>query len=288
MFRCGLLLLFALQLHAEMSAPMVLWPDGTPGALGHDNQDIPKLTPYLPEPAIASGAAILVCPGGGYNVIEQREGRDYALWFNQHGIAAFVLEYRLGSAGYRHPAMLNDAARAMRTIRVNAAKWKIDPRRIGIIGSSAGGHVASSLLTHFTAGDSAATDPTERESSRPDLGILCYAVITTGPFAHRGSIRNLLGRDPAPELLELVSNEKHVMADTPPCFVWHTFEDKVVPMENSLLFAEALRREGVPFDLHIYVEGRHGVGLGDTAPFAHPHPWTNDCLFWLKTRGFVP
>ncbi len=170
-----------------------LWPEGAPGALGKETKDIPTLTPFFPEPGKATGAAMIVCPGGAYQHLAAHEGEVYARWLNDHGIAAFVLKYRLGSDGYRHPAMLQDAVRAVRLVRARADDWKLDPKRIGIIGSSAGGHLASTLLTHFDAGNSVATDPIERMSSRPDLGILCYAVITMGPFTHSGSKKNLLG-----------------------------------------------------------------------------------------------
>lgn len=264
-----------------------LWPQGAPGALGDRDQDQPTLTPYLAEPTLATGAAIVVCPGGGYGGLAGHEGHDYALWLNQHGVAAFVLKYRLGSAGYRHPAMLQDAARAVRLVRHRAADWKVDPQRVGIMGSSAGGHLASTLLTHFDVGQPDAADPVERQSSRPDLGILCYAVITMQEFTHQGSRRNLLGDSPSAELVSLLSNERQVTAETPPCFIWHTWEDQAVPVENSLQFAAALRRAGVPFALHVYQQGRHGIGLGDKPPFAHPHPWAADLAFWLRVQSFV-
>jgi acetyl esterase/lipase len=230
---------------------------------------------------------MVICPGGAYGHLAPHEGKNYALWLNQHGVTCFVLKYRLGSNGYRHPAMLQDAARALRLVRARATDWKIDPHRVGIMGSSAGGHLASTLLTHFDAGDTNAADPVERQSSRPDLGILCYPVITLGEYTHRGSKDNLLGKDPSPELVRLLSNELQVTTNTPPCFLWTTFEDKAVPMENTMLFAEALRKNHVPFDLHIYQKGGHGMGLQDKLPFANPHPWAGDCLFWLKQQGFV-
>ena len=272
---------------AQMQTPIPLWPNGAPGALGNSSNDIPTLTPYLPDPTNATGAAMVICPGGGYQHLAPHEGNDYALWLNQHGVTCFVLKYRLGSNGYRHPAMLQDGARAVRLVRARAGDWKIDPKRVGIMGSSAGGHLASTLMTHFDFGDTNSDDPVERQSSRPDLGILCYPVITMGEFAHKGSKNFLLGTNPPPELVKLLSNELQVTTNTPPCFIWQTFEDKTVPVENSLLFAEALRKNHVPFDLHIYQKGRHGLGLDDKPPFAHPHPWAGDCLFWLKQQGFV-
>ena len=285
--RLATLLLLSLCTFTRAQDAMPLWPDGAPGALGKEDKDIPTLTAYLPAPDIATGAAIVVCPGGGYGGLAGHEGADYALFLNQHGVAAFVLKYRLGSASYRHPRMLEDAARALRLVRAKSATWKVDPKRVGIMGSSAGGHLASTLLTHFDAGKADAVDPIDKESSRPDLGILCYAVITLGDKTHQGSKNNLLGKDPAPELVQLLSNELQVTKDTPPCFVWHTAEDKAVPVENSLQFAAALQKNGVPFDLHVYQKGRHGIGLADKAPFTNAHPWSRDLMFWLKEQKFV-
>jgi acetyl esterase/lipase len=273
---------------AEMQTPIPLWSDGAPGALGTSSNDIPTLTPYLADPTNATGAAIIICPGGGYAHLAPHEGNDYALWLNQHGVTCFVLKYRLGANGYRHPSELQDAARAMRLVRARADEFKIDSKHIGIMGSSAGGHVASMLMTHFDSGETNSADVIERQSSRPDIGILCYPVITMGEFAHQGSKSLLLGRNPSPELVQETSSELNVTSNTPPCFIWTTSEDRTVPPENTLMFAAALRKNHVPFDLHIYQKGGHGMGLGDrTPPFAHPHPWTGDCLFWLKVQGFV-
>jgi acetyl esterase/lipase len=281
-------LLISLMLsRAEMQVPVPLWPNGAPGALGTSSNDIPTITAYLPEATNATGAAMVICPGGGYAHLAPHEGNDYALWLNQHGVTCFVLKYRLGSSGYRNPAMLEDATRAVRWVRAHAAEFKVDTHRVGIMGSSAGGHLASTLLTHFDAGNPNAADAVDRESSRPDLGILCYAVITMGEFTHKGSRDNLLGNNPSPELVTSLSNELQVTTNTPPCFLWTTFEDKTVPMENTMLFAEALRKNHVPFALHIYEKGGHGMGLKDKPPFAHPHPWAADCLFWLKEQKFV-
>jgi acetyl esterase/lipase len=273
---------------AQPTNSFPLWPDGAPGALGTADKDIPTLTPYWPDPAQATGAAIVICPGGGYGGLAGHEGEHYARFLNESGIVGFVLKYRLGSGGYRHPVMLQDAARAVRLVRARAGEWKLDPKHIGIMGSSAGGHLASTLVTHFDAGNPDAADPIERASSRPDLGILCYAVITMGEYTHRGSRSNLLGNDPSPELIRELSNELQVTKDTPPCFIWHTYEDSAVPVENSLHFAEALRKAGVPFDLHVYQKGPHGLGLGTGVWNPEKrHPWTRDCVFWLRVQGFA-
>lgn len=269
------------QVSAQTADAFELWPDGAPGALGEADTDRPTLTPYLPAAGSALRAAMVVCPGGGYGGLAKHEGHDYALWLNEAGVAAFVLKYRLGSKGYRHPAMLQDAARALRTVRARAQTWNIDPNRIGIMGSSAGGHLTSTLVTHFDAGVPDHADPIERVSSRPNLGILCYPVISMGAITHQGSKRNLLGQKPDPELVWLLSNELQITPQTPPCFIWHTYEDQAVLVENSLEFAKGLRKANVPFDLHIYQKGRHGIGL------ANGHPWTKDCLFWLKEQGFI-
>ena len=276
-----------MTISAAVLEPVPLWPDGAPEALGTAEKDIPTLTAYLPEAASGRVAAVVICPGGGYRTLASHEGKDYALWLNQNGIAGFVLKYRLGSDGYRHPAMLQDAARAVRLVRARATDWRIDSTKVGVMGSSAGGHLASTILTHFNAGDPGAKDPVERESSRPDLGILCYAVISMGEHGHQGSKQNLLGKDPSPALVEWLSNELQVTPQTPPCFVWHTYEDTGVKVENALDFAAALRRNQVPFDLHVYQKGRHGIGLNDTPPFTNAHPWARDCLFWLRAQEFV-
>jgi len=284
----SVLLAWSALSHGQSTNSFPLWPDGAPGALGTADKDIPTLTVYMPEPTKATGAAIVICPGGGYGMLASHEGIDYARFFNEYGIAGFVLKYRLGSAGYRHPSMLLDAARAVRTVRARAAEWNVDPHRIGLIGSSAGGHLTSTLLTHFDAGKPGSSDPVDRQSSRPDLGILCYAVITMGQFTHEGSKHNLLGKDPSASLVQELSNELQVTKDTPPCFLWHTWEDTAVPVENTLQFASALRKANVPFDLHIYQKGSHGLGLG--APYAEKsrrHPWTADLVFWLTVQKFI-
>ncbi|MBI5690617.1 MAG: alpha/beta hydrolase [Verrucomicrobia bacterium] len=265
--------------------PIRLWEGDAPGALGQRPQDIPTLTPFPAAAAKKNGATMLILPGGGYGSLAEHEGTGYAEWFAAQGITAYVLKYRLGSNGYRHPIMLGDAARALRLVRTFARRDGLDPARIGVIGSSAGGHLVSTLVTHFDAGKPEAADPVERESSRPDLGILCYPVISLLEHAHTGSRRNLLGDNPPPDLVRSLSNELQVTKDTPPCFVWHTVEDKSVPVENALLFASALRRAGVPFSLHIYEKGPHGLGFG--RPGREAPPWAEQLLYWFKERAFL-
>jgi acetyl esterase/lipase len=268
-----------------------LWDGPAPGALGAGDADIPALTPFWPAPGTATGASVIVCPGGGYSSLADYEGADYALWLAERGIAGFVLRYRLGSGGYHHPVQLCDAARAVRVVRSRATAWGLDPARIGIMGSSAGGHLAASLATLFEPGKPGAADPVERVGSRPDLAILCYAVISMGALAHEGSRSNLLGGGDSPALRELLSCERQVRPDTPPCFVWHTQDDAVVKVENAMEFAAALQAKGVPFTLHIYPSGAHGLGLGatgwrpgDPRPL---HPWTRELEVWLGGRGFA-
>ncbi|UQZ85922.1 Acetylxylan esterase precursor [Paenibacillus konkukensis] len=261
---------------------LLLWPDGTPNALGNEPEDLPTLVPYLAEGNGGPNAAVIVCPGGGYARRAQHEGEPVALWLNSLGISAFVVHYRV--APYRHPNPLMDAQRAIRTVRSRASEWKVDPGRVGILGFSAGGHVASSAGTHYDAGRPDAEDPVERFSSRPDLLVLCYPVISFGAHAHQGSRSNLLGEHPDGALVELMSSELQVTEDTPPTFLWHTADDASVPVENSLLFASALSRNKVPFELHVFESGRHGLGLAGEQPGVRA--WTEVCASWLQQRGF--
>ena len=277
--------------YPQILGPIRLWEGDAPGALGKRPQDIPTLTPYLAAAGKQTGASVLVLPGGGYGNLAEHEGTGYAEWFAANGISAYVLKYRLGSNGYRHPIMLNDAARALRMLRAFAKRDGLNPARIGVIGSSAGGHLASTLVTHFDPSKAEgpkldAGDPYDRESSRPDFAILCYPVISLGEFAHAGSRKNLLGDKPPANLVQALSNELQVTKDTPPTFLWHTVEDKAVPVENSLLFASALRRSGVPFSLHIYELGAHGLGLG--RPGRPAPPWADQLLYWFKERKITP
>ena len=260
-----------------------LWPDGAPEVAGCPPADLPRLLPFpLEDAAHAAAAAVIVCPGGGYGRLAPHEAEPVARWLNALGVAAFVLRYRV--APHRHPLPLGDAQRAIRLVRQRAADWRVDPARVGILGFSAGGHLAASAGTHFDAGDPAAADPVDRQSCRPDLMVLCYPVITLGEHRHHGSMLNLLGADPPAELRDLLSNERQVSAATPPAFLWHTADDAAVPVENSLLFAAALRRHGVPFALHVFPRGRHGLGLASADPMVGR--WTDLCAAWLAGQGF--
>jgi len=262
-----------------------LWQGQAPGAVGDGPADIPTITVYQPAADKATGSAIVVCPGGGYGGLADHEGRPIAEWLNSIGVTAFVLKYRLGPT-YHHPVEIGDAQRAIRTVRSRAAEWKLDANRIGIIGFSAGGHLASTAATHFDAGTAAAADPIDKVSCRPDVAILCYPVITmTDPFTHGGSRTNLLGANPPKALIDLLSNEKQVTANTPPCFILQTADDTVVPCENALLFAMACHRNNVPVELHMYAHGPHGIGLGGTDPILST--WPGLCAHWLDARGFL-
>ncbi len=270
---------------AKAQTPIVLWENGAPNAVGKEPLDISTITPFLASKETATGAAIVVFPGGGYSHLSEiKEGSDVAKWLNSLGISAFVVKYRLGMK-YHHPNQLLDAARAMRAVRSRAKEWGIDANRIAILGFSAGGHLASTLGTHFDSGKPDAKDMIDRVSSRPDLMILLYPVITMGEFTHNGSKLNLLGTNPTPELVKLYSNELQVTKDTPPTFLVHTMTDTAVPVENSLMFADALRKAKVPFELHIYEQGPHGFGLAPANPILAT--WTERCADWLGLHGFI-
>ncbi len=263
----------------------LLWPDGAPGALGTEEVDKPTLAPYLVPEGRGTGTAVIVCPGGGYvNLSMDKEGDQIARWLNSIGVTAFVLKYRLGPR-YHHPVELGDAQRAIRTVRAKAAQFRVMPDRVGIMGFSAGGHLASTTGTHFDAGNPQGADPIDRVSSRPDFMILCYPVISFGTYAHQGSKRALLGDNPDPKLVELLSNELQVTAQTPPTFLFHTNSDTGVPPENSALFYLALRKAGVPAELHIYERGPHGVGLAQTDEALSS--WPERLANWLRVRGLL-
>ena len=277
-FCCG-----ALVAQAPEPKTILLWPNGAPGAQGTAAEDQPSLTIYLASQSkVPTG--VVVCPGGGYvHLAIDHEGKQIAAWLNNLGVSAFVLKYRLGPK-YHHPIELGDAQRALRYVRSRASEYGIDSHRIGIWGFSAGGHLASSVGTHFDQGRPDSADPIERESSRPDFMILAYPVITfEEPSLHRGSRNALLGDNPDPSLIALLSNERQVTKDTPPTFLFHTSDDPVVPVENSTAFYAALRKAGVPAEMHIYEHGAHGVGLAKDDPVLRT--WPDLLSNWLKARG---
>lgn len=241
----------------------------------------PRLTPFPLDGR--RRACVIVFPGGGYNTRAPHEGTPIAAWLNRLGVASAVLDYRVK---HRHPASLRDAQRAIRLVRERALDWNIDPARVGILGFSAGGHLAANAATCFDGGDPAAADPVERRSCRPDAAVLCYPVISAGPSRHGGSITNLLG--PAPwseEAQARVSCEQLVGPDTPPSFVWHTSDDAAVPLDNALLWASACARQRVPCALHVFPRGRHGLGLAAEDPTVSQ--WTDLCARWLGELGFL-
>jgi acetyl esterase/lipase len=265
---------------------VLLWPAGAPGAQGSEDADKPSVTPFLAAAARNTGTAIVVCPGGGYSGLAmEHEGQQIALWLNSMGVSAFVLKYRLGPK-YHHPIELGDAQRAIRFVRQRASEYHVRPDRIGIWGFSAGGHLASTAGTHFDAGNPDAADAIDRVSCRPDFMVLSYPVISlTTSYTHQGSKRNLLGENPDPKLVESLSNELQVTPQTPPTFLFHTTEDKGVPVENSVLFYLALRKAGVPAEMHLYERGPHGVGL---ARFDHIlGSWTDRLAGWFEQRGLL-
>jgi acetyl esterase/lipase len=265
---------------------LLLWPEGAPGAIGGEPVDRPKITIYPAAGGLANGAAVVVCPGGGYGVVAaDHEGKAVAEWLNSLGVSAFVLQYRLGPR-YRHPAPLQDAQRAIRTVRARAAEWGVDAARVGILGFSAGGHLASTAATHFDDGRPEAVDPIERAASRPDFAILCYPVISLVSAAtHSGSRNNLLGPNPEPALLNELSSELQVTARTPPTFLFHTDDDASVPVQNSILFFEAMKRAKVPGEIHVFAHGRHGVGLAPGDPVLSQ--WPRLCAQWLEGMGYL-
>jgi acetyl esterase/lipase len=254
--------------------------------LGTEASDIPALTVFLPRTLTANTPAVIVCPGGGYvNLATNHEGRQVASYLNSLGIAAFVLRSRLGPR-YHHPIELGDAQRAVRTLRAHAAEWRLDPARIGIMGFSAGGHLAMTASTQSGAGNPGAADIVDRASSRPDFTVLGYPVITmTEAWTHQGSKNNLLGANPESELAKSLSGELAVTKQTPPTFLFHTNADTAVPAENSVYYYLALRKAGVPAEMHIFEKGPHGVGLAnDDAALSE---WSKLLANWLRVHGIV-
>ena len=261
-----------------------LWEKSAPGALGDTDEDIPTLTLYPATHHDKPTAAIIVAPGGSYHhLAANHEGRQIANWFNAMGVTAFVLQYRLGPR-YHHPIELGDAQRAMRLVRSRAKDFNIDPATIGFMGFSAGGHLASTLATHFDAGNASDPDPVNLQNCRPDFVILAYPVISmTADYSHKGSAENLLGTPPYPALAKQLSNELNVTSTTPPTFLFSTSADTVVPPENTVAFYLALHKAGVPAEMHIFEEGPHGVGL-DLNDVALSE-WGTLLRNWLRIRG---
>src|SRR5215467_1680782 len=263
-----------------------LWSGAAPGALGTAETDTPTITVYLPRTMQPNTPAVIVCPGGAYvNLAMNHEGRQVASYLNSLGMAAFVLRYRLGPK-YHHPIELGDAQRAIRTLRAHAAEWRLDPARIGIMGFSAGGHLAVSAGTHFDAGKPGAPDIVESAGSRPDFVVLGYPVVSmTEPWTHRGSRTNLLGDNPDTELAKSLSGENAVTKETPPTFIFQTNADTTVPAENSVYYYLALRKAGVPAEMHIFEKGPHGVGLANDDPALSE--WSKLLANWLRVHGIV-
>lgn len=263
-----------------------LWAGAAPGALGTDESDIPALTVFLPRTMAANTPAVIVCPGGGYvRLAANHEGRQVASFLNSLGLAAFVLRSRLGPR-YHHPVELGDVQRAIRLVRARGASWSLDPGRIGIMGFSAGGHLAMTASTMSDGGKAGAADPIDRVSSRPDFAVLGYPVISmTEPWTHQGSKTALLGANPDAALAGQLSGERAVTKETPPTFLFHTNADTTVPPENSVQYYLALRRASIPAEMHIFEKGAHGVGLAnDDAALSE---WSTLLANWLRGRGIV-
>ncbi|MDG2359080.1 MAG: alpha/beta hydrolase [Planctomycetaceae bacterium] len=266
-----------------------LWPEGAPNAQGSEESDTPTLRVYLPQEldgGKATGTGVVICPGGGYGILAMdHEGHQLAKWFQKKGVAGFVLRYR-HAPKYRHPVPMEDAQRAIRYVRANAVKLGVDAGRVGIMRFSAGGHLSSTVATHFDTGNPEAKDPVDRESCRPDFAALCYPVVSlTAPYAHKGSGRNLFGPDVDQKKLESLSNDKHVTAETPATFLFHTAEDKSVDAQNSIAFFLALRKAGVASEMHIYQEGPHGVGMAPADPAVFG--WKDRLLDWMRGSGLL-
>lgn len=266
-----------------------LWAEGAPHAQGSEESDTPTIRAYLPQEldgGKSTGAGVVICPGGGYGILAMdHEGHQLAKWFQKNGVAGFVLRYR-HAPKYRHPVPTEDAQRAIRYVRANAEKFGVDAGRVGIMGFSAGGHLSSTVATHFDAGNVKAKDPVDRLSCRPDFAVLCYPVVSlVAPYAHKGSGRNLFGPNVDQAKLESLSNDQHVTAETPPTFLFHTAEDKGVDVQNSVAFFMALRKAGVPCEMHIYQDGPHGVGMAPADPAVFG--WKDRLLDWMRGSGFL-
>jgi len=276
-------ILTALSLQAADPVGLSIWPGLAPIGMGESEQAKVTITVHLADPSKANGAAVVICPGGGYGgLVVDGEGHGIARWLNEHGIAGVVLEYRLPHGNYHRPML--DAQRALRVVRARAAEWKIDPHRLGIIGFSAGGHLASTAGTHFDDGDAKSSDPVERQSCRPDFMVLVYPVITMGAKTHGGSRQNLLGPAPSAELQDFLSNEKQVTERTPPTFLTHAKTDAVVPVEHSRMFYQALQAHQVRAELLEFPQGNHGYNGYKGREW---DAWQKRCLEWLEEQGML-
>jgi acetyl esterase/lipase len=263
-----------------------LWQGRAPGALGDAPADIPTLTIYMPPNTTGPMTAVIVAPGGSYRTLSMnKEGRIPATYLNSLGVAAFVLKYRLGPK-YRHPIELGDMQRAIRVVRSRAAEWHVAPERIGVMGFSAGGHLASHASTQFDAGTAEAADAIDRESSRANFAILGYPVISLSEaWTHQGSRTNLLGEKADAELARRLSTDTQVTARTPPTFLFHTNADTSVPVENSVHYFLALRKAGVPAEMHIFKDGAHGAGMPMNDPALSE--WPKILANWMRASGFL-
>ncbi|MDG2221584.1 MAG: alpha/beta hydrolase [Rubripirellula sp.] len=266
-----------------------LWPNESLQQRG--DGDVPQLI-ITKVDSDKPTAGVVILPGGGYRGhAMDHEGYQFARWFADLGVTSAICTYRLRGKGnegqgYGHPYPMMDAQRAIQTLRARAKELNLDPNRIGVIGFSAGGHLCSTVSTHFAESKPNSLDLIARASSRPDFAILCYPVIAFDQsFTHRGSQRNLLGENPDPELVTLLSNEQQVSASTPPSFLFHTVEDKVVSAKNSVVYFSACLEQGVPAELHLFPKGRHGLGLAAGQPGADQ--WPELCAEWLRRRGIV-
>jgi acetyl esterase/lipase len=292
MFAAPLMLALAAAQPANPVVP--LWEGKAPHAVGDADADKPSLKVFRAEKP--NGCAVVVCPGGGYGFLaDDHEGKQVAEWLNKHGVTAFVLKYRIVTKdrpGPLHPAPLEDAQRAIRLVRFKAKDYGIDPNRVGIMGFSAGGHLASTAATHFNVGGLKDGDEIDKTSSRPDFAILAYPVISfEDAVTHKGSRNNLIGANADAKLIEHYSNEKQVTKETPPVFIFHTSADTAVLPENATRFYSACKKAGVPVELHIYEKGRHGVGLGTDPKWTGGEKsvaaWPDRLADWMKSRGLL-
>ncbi|BBO30516.1 alpha/beta hydrolase [Lacipirellula parvula] len=299
LFSIVLLLMPLAAIAAETPKEELLWPADHAANQGDEPRTVdspewtervtksPTLTYFMPDKEKRNGAAIVICPGGGYSGLAmEKEGREVAEWCRAHGIVGVVLRYRCGGGKNQQPVPLDDVQQAIRTVRAQAKDLGVDPAKIGVCGFSAGGHLASTAATMFDDGDAKSTDPIAQQSSRPDFAVLVYPVITlVGEAAHRGSRNNLLGPDASEELAAEWSTDQRITDKTPPTFLVHASDDGGVLPKNSILFYEALLANKVPAEMHIYEVGGHGFGM-----FRDKRPadlWPNELEAWLKARKIV-